>query len=296
MTPGTTPIPINKLLTTGDFGLAKFDLVIILDSSTSVREENYDTMKQFTKDLLANSDIDGGNVRVGVASFSMRGSINFQLKDYRTKKDVFNAIDKIQYIYGSTNTADAIRLMRADMFTAENGDRPDVKNIAIIITDGVSNINSQTTIPEAEKARDVGIHLYTIGIGLSNLTELNGMASVPAKDNSFNVQSFDELKGLAKIFPSKRPALLSTTTSIVENTADAQLSTTTSFVESTADTGIPTYVIIVVTTLVFMLIAALVVIVVVCYKRKRANHSSSRDIPQNQTIEQRGLILQTIQQ
>ncbi|XP_076089636.1 matrilin-1-like, partial [Mytilus galloprovincialis] len=233
--PGTIPIPIKKFLTTGEFGLAKVDLVIILDSSTSVREENYDKMKHFTKDLLVNSDIDGGNVRVGAASFSMRGFINFQLKDYRTKNDVFNAIDKIQYIVGSTNTADAIRLMRVDMFTADNGDRPDVKNIAIIITDGVSNVNAETTILEAEKARDVGIHIYAIGIGLSNLTELHGIASVPAKDNSLDVQSFDELKGPMKILPSKSSAQLSTTISYLESTTNALLSNTTSFEESTAD-------------------------------------------------------------
>ncbi|CAG2211146.1 unnamed protein product [Mytilus edulis] len=228
-------MPIKKFLTTGEFGLAKVDLVIILDSSTSVREENYDKMKHFTKDLLVNSDIDGGNVRVGAASFSMRGFINFQLKDYRTKNDVFNALDKIQYIVGSTNTADAIRLMRVDTFTADNGDRPDVKNIAIIITDGVSNVNAETTIPEAEKARDVGIHIYAIGIGLSNLTELHGIASVPAKDNSLDVQSFDELKGPMKILPSKSSAQLSTTTSFLESTTNALLSNTTFFEESTAD-------------------------------------------------------------
>ncbi|CAG2245588.1 unnamed protein product [Mytilus edulis] len=216
----TIPMPIKKFLTTGEFGLAKVDLVIILDSSTSVREENYDKKKHFTKDLLVNSDIDGGNVRVGATSFSMRGFINFQLKDYKTKNDAFNAIDKIQYIVGSTNTADAIRLMRVDMLTADNGDRPDVKNIAIIITDGVSNVNAETTIPEAEKARDVGIHIYAIGIGLSNLTELHGIASVPAKDNSLDVQSFDELKGPMKILPSKSSAQLSTTTSFLESTTN----------------------------------------------------------------------------
>lgn len=164
-------------------------------------------MLQFTKDLLQNSDIDSGSVRVGVLSYSTKVSIHFQLKDYSTKAEVFDAINSIPYMFGSTNTAKAITTMRREMFTRGNGDRSDVKNVAIIITDGVSNINSRNTVPEAERARDEdGIHIYAIGIGLSDVRELNSMASVPAEDNSFSVQSFDELVGLDQtIFSSICP-------------------------------------------------------------------------------------------
>ena len=37
------------------------------------------------------------------------------------------AIDEIEYVYGFTNRADALRVMRTDMFSPENGDRPDVQ-------------------------------------------------------------------------------------------------------------------------------------------------------------------------
>ena len=49
------------------------------------------------------------------------------------------------------------------MFTVANGDRPDVPNICILITDGVSNINSRKTVPNALAAHARGIELYTIG-------------------------------------------------------------------------------------------------------------------------------------
>jgi hypothetical protein len=45
-----------------------------------------------------------------------------------------------------------------------------------------------------------------IRVLLSDVRELNSMASVPAEDNSFSVQSFDELVGLdQKIFSSICP-------------------------------------------------------------------------------------------
>ena len=39
------------------------------------------------------------------------------------------------------------------MFTAPNGDRPDVQNMAIIITNGNSNINKIDALPEAIRAK-----------------------------------------------------------------------------------------------------------------------------------------------
>ena len=72
---------------------------------------------------------------------------------YSTKSEVLNAISKIKYAYGSTNTADAIKTMADEMFTRRNGDRPDVENACIVITDGVSNINSKQTLPNARVTR-----------------------------------------------------------------------------------------------------------------------------------------------
>ena len=70
-------------------------------------------------------------------------------------------MDSIPYIYGSTNTADSLKTMREQIFNPARGDRPDAPNIAIILTDGVSNINPRRTIPEAETARDQVVTLYT---------------------------------------------------------------------------------------------------------------------------------------
>lgn len=79
-----------------------------------------------------------------------------------------------------------------------NGDRAEAENIAMVITDGVSNINSRRTIPEAAESRDTGIHIYSIGIGLTDTRELYGIASEPAEENTFAVRDFDELVGLEK--------------------------------------------------------------------------------------------------
>ena len=180
---------------------ALVDMVFVVDASTSVTENNFLVMKDFIKDFLFNANIDDGNVRVGIIIYSTEDYLQFHLNEYQDKLALFTAIDDIPYRYGSTNTADALNTMRTQMYTEANGDRPGVPNVAIVITDGVSNINSRRTIPEAEQARAEGIHIYAIGIGLTDTTELEGIASKPVDENLFSVKEFSELRNLrSKVF------------------------------------------------------------------------------------------------
>ena len=52
-----------------------------------------------------------------------------------------------------TNTADGLRMMKDEMFIPSNGDREGARNVAIIFTDGNSNVNEDNTIPEAIAVR-----------------------------------------------------------------------------------------------------------------------------------------------
>ena len=77
--------------------------------------------------------------------------VNFPLNRYNSKSSMFPAIRSIPYVYGSTNTADGLRVLRSEVFNQANGDRPEVPNVAIIITDGISNLNSGQFIYKQRK-------------------------------------------------------------------------------------------------------------------------------------------------
>nr|KAG5687711.1 hypothetical protein BaRGS_024190 [Batillaria attramentaria] len=178
------------------------DLVFVLDASTSVTQPNFEQMKDFVKDFLSVGDIDNGYLRVGVVIYSTGVYVQFHLNTYTTRYQLLDAIDNIPYRYGSTNTADALKTVRTDMFTLGHGDRPGVQNVCILITDGVSNINSRRTIPEAEQARVAGIHIYAIGIGLTDTAELDGIASKPVEQYSFRFESYGDLMQFTYAFLS----------------------------------------------------------------------------------------------
>ena len=54
------------------------------------------------------------------------------------------AIDRISYYRGSSDTATAFMTVRTQVFTAENGDRDQVRNLVVVLTDGGSDDNART--------------------------------------------------------------------------------------------------------------------------------------------------------
>lgn len=172
-------------------GSSQFDLVIILDTSTSVQPVNWNKTLSATKRLVRDIDFENGNVRIGVAIFSNEAKVIFHLNAYQTKADIIDAVSRIPYEYGQTNTASALELMRTQMFSSINGDRAGVPNVAIVITDGESTIDKDKTVPEANRARQQGIQIFAIGIGLSATAELDGIAG--RTENRYFIDNFDEL-------------------------------------------------------------------------------------------------------
>ena len=74
-------------------------------------------------------------------------------------------MERIPYTRGLTNTAVMLNKIRTEMFIEANGDRPDVQNQAIIITDGKATISPEMVIPEGIFAKGAGIHIMVVPIG-----------------------------------------------------------------------------------------------------------------------------------
>ena len=189
---------------TDDCGTSiRADIVFAVDASSSVKDHNFRVQLSFVSSIIKRLDVDMGNARAGLLSFQTIPRIHFYLNDYYTQDQILRAIKTIPYRFGSTNTADAIRTVRKVMFTQLRGARVDKKvpQILVLITDGVSNMYTNETIPEAQAAHKSGIHIYTVGIGLVGYTqEIDQIASPPSDVNRYVVKNFGELKGIEEKF------------------------------------------------------------------------------------------------
>lgn len=172
------------------------DIAFLLDASTSVGINNFRRILNLTKALLSKADIDSGSVRVAAMTFSTETHINFHLHALTTKSGVFHAIDNIPYTYGSTNTADGLKVLREEIFLTSKGDRHGVPNQVFIITDGVSNMNAHRTVSEAMTTKENGVEIFAIGIAIDDTSELDQIVSEPRDNHRFTVDEFAQLEGL----------------------------------------------------------------------------------------------------
>jgi len=68
------------------------DVVIAVDASSSVGEENFQRTLDFVREVVASLDVEGGNNRVSVLSFSDDVDMRFHLDEYFTHAELSNAI------------------------------------------------------------------------------------------------------------------------------------------------------------------------------------------------------------
>ena len=175
----------------------ELDLVFVIDSSGSIRRSRWPLVQEFVKNIIREMEIASDRARIGVITYADDALLRFDFSEYTSKKDILTAIDRLPYTAGKTHTSSALQLLHEDMFTPASGDRDGVDNVAIIVSDGYSNINHEDTIPQAIQARIKGIHLAvaTIENDPNNL-ELKGIASDPDEQNIFNVRRYSQLGDL----------------------------------------------------------------------------------------------------
>ena len=155
------------------------DVTIVLDLSGSV-DQVVNISLAFAARVIHGLDVDNSQVRVALVSFMSRASINFYLDTYTRQQEVLNALAFRMAGTRRTNTQEALRKMHSEVFSSNRGDRPGVRNIAVVITDGFSNIQRFNTAKEATNAHNIGIDTYAIGVGPDvDRNELNQIGSSP---------------------------------------------------------------------------------------------------------------------
>lgn len=183
------------------------DIVFVVDGSGSIRDNNpqdgsYDNWQFMVDFILAFVDsIEIGQQanRVGLVLFGNDAQKLWGLTKYFNKNELKTRVRELIHDYNdngeNTNTQSGIKMMRNQLF-GTNEDRPGSKNVAIVITDGVSTVQKENTIPEANAAKNAGITVYVVAVtNAIDETEIKDMSSEPKREgeNYFLSHSFEDL-------------------------------------------------------------------------------------------------------
>ena len=122
------------------------DVVFVLDESGSIGSTEFSQVKTFLSKLVGRLDIDSGSTRVGVVTYATTARTRFNLNAYTTVAAVQSAISRLTYSGGNTYTDRALAHVRTSMLTASSGDRNNVPNAVVVLTDGRSSNTSATQV------------------------------------------------------------------------------------------------------------------------------------------------------
>ncbi|XP_069068467.1 collagen alpha-6(VI) chain [Pleurodeles waltl] len=172
--------------------IERADIVFVIDSSSSIDDSEYATMKEFMISLVNKSDVGIQKVQFGAIKYSNAPETIFYLNDYDTKSKVVEILQNDPHKGGDTYTANALRHSEM-LFLERFGSRraSGVPQILFVLTDGESHDNGLLN-GTAKRLRDSGIIIYAIGIDQANTEELMAMAGTSEK--MFFVGTFDKLK------------------------------------------------------------------------------------------------------
>lgn len=180
------------------------DVVFVLDSSASIWEPDFNRQVDFVKNIVKQFKIGPNNTQVGIVTFGQYNTLRFHLKKYHDSEELQRAIGWIRFKPGrTTNTGGAIKYMSNEMFSEKNGARENFPKVAVVITDGKST-ETKKTIEAARVAREMGIHLFAIGVGKKyDRNELEKIANKPSDEYVFTVDNYSALKNILNVFAVK---------------------------------------------------------------------------------------------
>ncbi|XP_054827054.1 matrilin-3 [Eublepharis macularius] len=176
------------------------DLVFIIDSSRSVRLEEFEKVKTFLDKMIDSLDVGEAATRVAVVNYASTVKVEFNLRTYFDKASMKQAVSRISPLTAGTMTGLAIQTAVDEAFTEESGARPSSLNIpkvAIIVTDGRPQDQAQEV---ASRARASGIEIYAVGVDRADIQSLRLMASEPVDDHVSYVETYGVIEKLASKF------------------------------------------------------------------------------------------------
>ncbi|XP_040900558.1 collagen alpha-6(VI) chain-like isoform X2 [Toxotes jaculatrix] len=166
------------------------DIVFLVDSSGSISEQGYQTMKDFMKSVISKPVIGQKDVHIGVMQFSTTQKLEFSLTRYYRKDEMSDAIDAMTQLKENTLTGSAITEV-SQYFDATRGGRPDVKKRLVIITDGEAQDKVERP---AEALREKGVVIYAIGVQQAKRSQLLKLSG--SSERVFYERDFDTLDKL----------------------------------------------------------------------------------------------------
>ena len=171
---------------------SQHDAVFIIDDSGSIPSNDFNKGLKALRTMIERAQSEHPGSKFAAIKFSDQATLLFNfISPDQAKKKLLNVVRS----GGLTNTQDALKMARRDLFLnpAASGHRPLATRLAIVMTDGGSNIQSDQTVEQARLLKNIRTEVLVLAVGnfgASGRKEINSIASDPPKENVFYLHDF----------------------------------------------------------------------------------------------------------
>lgn len=178
------------------------DLVFLLDMAINGSLENFDYIKGFLEESISALDIKENCMRVSLVTYSNETKVINSLNKGVNKSELLQYIQNLSPLAGEAYMGAAIRKIRKEVFSAQLGSRKNqgVPQIAVLMAHRPSEDN---VTKAAANLRRQGVTVFTMGIEGANHSQLEKIASHPAKQYVSKLESFSHLAAHNQTFLKK---------------------------------------------------------------------------------------------
>ncbi|CAC5381762.1 unnamed protein product [Mytilus coruscus] len=177
-------------------------------------------MKLFLAKSISGFTVGPHSTQIGLVTFSP-ATTRFNLNTFSSSTAVQNGIKNVPYDQGGTDTHLALRYVGSDSFSTSTGDRANMPDLLVVITDGQS-ASPPTTIQEADKLKRRHIKIMAIGIGSNvirkELIDIASNSSLVFEVNNFDALSSTLANKIHSIYCKAVEIITSTTTTTTTTT------------------------------------------------------------------------------
>uniref|UniRef100_A0A2R8MHM0 Collagen type VI alpha 3 chain n=1 Tax=Callithrix jacchus TaxID=9483 RepID=A0A2R8MHM0_CALJA len=174
----------------------KADIVFLLDGSINFRRDSFQEVLRFVSEIVDTVYEDGDSIQVGLVQYNSDPTDEFFLRDFSTKRQIIDAINKVVYKGGRhANTKVGLEHLRVNHFVPEAGSRLEqrVPQIAFVVTGGKSVEDAQQVSLALTQS---GVKVFAVGVRNIDSEEVGKTASNSA--TAFRVGNVQELSELSE--------------------------------------------------------------------------------------------------
>jgi uncharacterized protein YegL len=168
----------------------RVDFFFILDSSSSIKDKNFQYVREYVIGLISTMPVGLDKTRVGILTYNNDVIHRVRLNEFDKKSELMAAVNNIPYEGRGTKTNAALEYAVDEALTEENGDRPDVPNFVLVLTDGRATDDVRVGAPRLREKAAV------IAVGVGKRIEKKELEHIAGdKGNVFMVADFRSLSG-----------------------------------------------------------------------------------------------------